>query len=204
MATFNLNILPIYRDNGQELPEAPGLLALTPPRKTARGREHDQFIAYLTLSGSSLLPDIELKDLTNDAAVLFYQTHGPLTSAMRKAADQINSKLLEHNRASTGSGQYALGLLVLAVIRENQCTLLLSGPAHVVWVSEGKSRHIHEPALSGKGLGGSQSLPAYLSQVESTFPSTLPDGMNKIATAMANSEAQSQGVRVKGVPGHSL
>jgi len=36
----------------------------------------------------------------------------------------------------------------------------------VVWVSEGKSRHIHEPALSGKGLGASQSATSYLSQVE--------------------------------------
>jgi hypothetical protein len=52
------------------------------------------------------------------------------------------------------------------VIRENQCTLLLSGPAHAVWVSDEQSRHIHEPALSGKGLGASQSLTAYLSQIE--------------------------------------
>ena len=143
----------------------PGLLALTPPRRTARGRERDQFVAYLVLSGSAPLSAAELTKLTNDAASSFYQSHGPLTSAMRKAADQINAKLLERNRTGTGSGQYALGLLVLAVIRENQCTLLLSGPVHAVWVSDGQSRHIHEPALSGKGLGTSQSLTAYLSQL---------------------------------------
>src|ERR1044071_6505906 len=67
---------------------------------------------------------------------------------------------------TTGRGQYALGLLVLAVIRENQCTLLLSGSTHAVWVSDGQSRHIYEPALSGKGLGSSQSVSAYLSQLE--------------------------------------
>ena len=144
----------------------PGLLAVTPPRKTARGRERDTFIAYLMLSGNASLSRAELLNLTNDAAGLFYQTHGPLTSAMRRAADQINSRLLERNRTSTGSGQYALGLLALAVIRESQCTLLLSGPTHAVWVSDGQSRHIHEPALSGKGLGAGQNLSAYLSQVE--------------------------------------
>ena len=144
----------------------PGLLAVTPPRKTARGRERDQFIAYLMLSGNASLSAAELMQLTNDAAGSFYQTHGPLTSAMRKAADQINARLLERNRSTTSQGEYALGLLVLAVIRENQCTLLLSGPTHAVWVSDGQSRHIHEPALSGKGLGASQSLTAYLSQVE--------------------------------------
>jgi len=144
----------------------PGLLALTPPRKTARGRERDSFVAYLMLSGNTTFSNAEFKQLTNDAAGLFYQSPGPLTSAMRKAADQINFKLLERNLTTTGRGQYGLGLLVLAAVRENQCTLLLSGPTHAVWVSEGQSRHIHEPALSGKGLGSSQNLSAYLSQIE--------------------------------------
>jgi hypothetical protein len=144
----------------------PGLLAVTPPRKTARGRERDDFIAYLMLSGNTSFSKEELLKLSNDAAVLFYQSAGPLTSAMRKTADQINSKLLERNLTTTGRGQYALGLLVLAIIRENQCTLLLSGPTHAVWVSEGQSRHIHEPALSGKGLGAGQNVNTYLSQIE--------------------------------------
>jgi hypothetical protein len=144
----------------------PGLLAVTPPRKTARGRERDDFIAYLMLSGNTSFSREELLKLTNDAAGLFYQSPGPLTSAMRKTADQINSKLLERNLTTTGRGQYALGLLVLAVVRENQCTLLLSGPTHAVWVSEGQSRHIHEPALSGKGLGAGQNVNTYLSQIE--------------------------------------
>jgi hypothetical protein len=166
VATFNLNLLPIYRNNGQESAEMPGLLALTPPRKTARGRERDQLVAYFMLSGNASITPAEVMKMTNDAAGSFYQTHGPLTSAMRQAADQINVRLLERNRSATSQGEYALGSLVLAVIRENQCTLLLSGPTHVVWVSAGQSRHIHEPALSGKGLGASQSLTAYLSQVE--------------------------------------
>jgi len=148
------------------LPEIPGLLAVTPPRKPARGRERDHFIAYLMLTGNAFPSPAELTKITNDAAVLFYQSHGPLTSAMRKAADQINSKLLGRNLTTTSRGQYALGLLAMAVIRENQCTLLLSGPMHAVWVSDGQSRHIHEPALSGKGLGAGQSFNVYLSHVE--------------------------------------
>lgn len=144
----------------------PGLLARVPPRRTARGRERDHLVAYLLLSGKASLASAELGKLTDDAAAAFYQTHGPLTSAMRRAADQINARLLERNRAAASQGEYALGLLVLAVIRENQCTLLLSGPTHAVWVSDGRSRHVYEPSLSGKGLGTSQSLTAYLSQIE--------------------------------------
>jgi len=144
----------------------PVLLAVTPPRKTARGRERDNLIVYLMLSGNAPLSNAELKDLNNKASGLFYQSAGPLTSAMRKVTESINTALLERNRSTTGRGQYMLAMLVLAVVRESQCTLLLSGPTHAVWVSEGQSRHIHDAALSGKGMGSSQSIQTYFSQVE--------------------------------------
>ena len=142
------------------------MLAVTAPRKTARGREKDNLIIYLMLSGNATFSSTELAQINNNTSNLFYQSAGSLTSAMRKAAENINSVLLERNLATTGRGQYALGLLVLAVIREAQCTLSLSGPTHAVWVSEGQSRHIHDAALSGKGLGASQNVQTYLSQVE--------------------------------------
>ena len=166
MTTFDLNILPIHRNNGQESPDLPGLLAVTPPRRTARGRENDNLIVYLMLSGNATFSAAELKTLINNSATAFFQTTGSLTFAMRKIAENINNTLLERNLSTTGRGQYALGHLVLAVVRAEQCTLLLNGPTHAVWVSEGKSRHIYDPALSGKGLGSSQSIQSYFSQVE--------------------------------------
>lgn len=166
MLTLDLNLLPIHRINGQELASLPGLLAVTPPRRTARGREHDSLIVYLMLSGNAALTTADVKQLMDDAARLFHRSPGPLTSAMRKAAESINAALLERNLSTSGSGQYVLGFLGLAVVRDKQCTLLLSGPVHAVWVSDGQSRHIHEPALSGKGLGSSQTCKSYLSQVE--------------------------------------
>ncbi len=166
MATFDLNILPIHRYNGQEFADLPGLLAVTPPRKTARGRDKDNLIVHLTLSGNARFETHEIEELTRNAAAQFYQSPGSLTSAMRKVAESINSSLLERNLSTSGRGQYALGLLALAVIRENQCTLSLCGPTHAVWVSEGQSRHVHDPALSGKGLGSSQSIQTYFSQIE--------------------------------------
>ena len=150
----------------------PGLLAITPPRKTARGREKDSLILYLMLTGNATFSAAELMQVNNNAAAVFYQSPGALTSAMRKAAENINTALLERNLSTTGRGQYALAFLVLASIRENQCTLLLSGPTHAVWVSAGKSRHIHDAALSGKGLGSSQSIQTYFSQVE-LYPQDL-------------------------------
>jgi len=166
VTTFDLNILPIHRISGQESPDLPGFLAVTPPRRTARGREHDSLILYLMLSGNATFSAVEIKALVQKTATSFHQTTGSLTFAMRKAAENINNSLLERNLSTTGRGQYALGYLVLAVVRNEQCTLLLSGPTHAVWVSEGKSRHIYDPALSGKGLGSSQSVQSYFSQVE--------------------------------------
>jgi len=166
VTTFDLNILPIHRINGQELADLPGLLAVTSPRKAARGREKDNLIVYLMLSGNASFSADELNQLKNDGADVFYRSPGSLTSAMRKAAEHINTTLLERNLSTTGRGQYALGLLALAVVRDTQCTLSLSGATHAVWVSEGQSRHVHDPALSGKGLGSGQSFNSYLSQVE--------------------------------------
>ena len=169
MPTFDLNILPIHRLNGQDLADLPGLLALTPPRKTARGREKDSLILYLMLAGNATFAATEIDALNRKAATTFYQSAGPLTSAMRKAAESINAALHQRNLSTTGRGLYALGFLGLAVVRDAagaQCTLLLSGPTHAVWVSDGRARHIHDPALSGKGLGSSQSIQTYLAQVD--------------------------------------
>ena len=150
----------------------PGLLALTAPRRTARGREKDNLIIYLMMTGNATFTNAEIDALNRKAATTFYQSAGTLTSAMRKAAESINTGLLERNLSTTGRGLYGLGLLVLAVIRDvpgaasAPCTLLLSGPTHVVWVSNGQARHIHDPALSGKGLGSGQSIQSYFSQVD--------------------------------------
>ena len=166
MANFDLNILPIHRQNGQEFADLPGLLALAPPRKTARGRDKDSLVLYLLLSGNAEFSTAEMKQLTSNAASLFFQTPGSLTSAMRKTVENINNTLLERNLTTTSRGQYALGLLMLAVMRENTCTISINGPGHAAWVSDGQQRHIHDPALSGKGVGSSQNAQSYLSQVE--------------------------------------
>ena len=64
MATFDLNILPIHRQNGQEFADLPGLLAVAPPRKTARGRDKDSLILYLMLAGNAEFSTAEVKQLT--------------------------------------------------------------------------------------------------------------------------------------------
>jgi len=166
VTTLDLTLLPLYRLNRQELPALPGLLAVTPPRKTARGRENDRLIVYLVLTGNATLSTAEYLQLTSQTASKFFETPGALTTAMRTATEELNRVLLERNMGSTGRGQYAVGWLVLAVLRDTQCTLLQSGLTHIYKLGSEAITHTHDPALSGKGLGLSQAATTYFTQAD--------------------------------------
>ncbi|HNO30979.1 MAG TPA: hypothetical protein PKI78_04265, partial [Anaerolineales bacterium] len=80
---LDLNLSPIYRINGQETSEMPGVIALTPPKTAARGREQDRLLVYLLLTGNSTITLNEYRKLAEDAAHIFYQTPRATTSALR-------------------------------------------------------------------------------------------------------------------------
>jgi hypothetical protein len=160
----NLTLSPLYRINGQEAVSMPGLLAL-PPRAGTRGREQDRLVAYLLLTGNSTFTTGEYTQVAENAAKVFYATSGSTTNALRAAGEAANKALLERNMSTSSRGQYALGWLILAALRESQCTFLLSGPMHIYYFGGNESRHIFEPAVSGKGLGMSQSASIHYAQV---------------------------------------
>jgi hypothetical protein len=161
---LDLTISPLYRINGQEAPAMPGLLALTPPRNAARGREQDRLVTYLLLTGNSVFTTSEYMKFAEDAAKVFYATSGSLTSALRIAAESVNKALLERNMESSRRGQYAIGWLAIGALRDMQVTFLLSGPMHAYHFSQNQARHIFEPNVSGKGLGMSQSAGMHYAQ----------------------------------------
>ncbi len=161
---LDLTITPLYRINGQDAANLPGLLALMPPQNAARGRERDRLIVYLLLAGNSTFSTSEYKQVAQDAADMFYQTPGALTTALRAAAELVNATLLQRNMTTSSQGQYAVGWLTLAALRDNQCTFSLSGPMHIFWYGENEVRHIHEPVVSGKGLGANQSASVHYAQ----------------------------------------
>jgi len=163
--TIDLHIAPLYRLGGQEPAFLPGLLAATPPRKAARGRDRDRLLVYLALSGNVTYTSHEYQDLTGGLAERFYQTPGSLTAAMRAAVEQLNRSLLERNLQTTGRGQYTVGMLILAALRGDQLVMVLSGPGHVVHLTGGEPRHIHDPQLSGRGLGLGQAAGMYFTQL---------------------------------------
>lgn len=161
---LDLTLTPIYRINGQDQSSLPGLMAASPPHKSARGRDQDRLVVYLLLAGNAIFSTGEYVQLASRAAVAFYETPGALTSALRVAAESINKPLLDRNMSTSGRGQYAVGWLALAAIRDAQVTLLLSGPIHAFVLGANGAQDIFD-SLSGKGLGLSQSSPYYFSQI---------------------------------------
>jgi hypothetical protein len=161
---LDLTLAPLYRVDGKDQPSLPGLMAASPPRKTARGRDQDRLIVYLNLTGNAVFSTGDYLQFVSQAAVTFYATPGTFTAALRAAADSINQALLERNMSTSGRGQYAAGLLALAAIRGSQVTLLLSGAIHVFVLGSQSAQEISD-TLSGRGLGLSQALPHYFSQI---------------------------------------
>lgn len=162
---LDITLIPLYRIVGQEIASLPGLLVQKPPQSAVRVRTQDRLVVYLLLTGNAVFSAAEYMQVAQDAANIFYQTSGSLTSALRAAAENVNKILLERNMSTSSRGQYANGWLTLAVLRDSQCTLSMSGPMHVYWFGKSETRHIHEPGRSGKGLGTSQNTNVYYAQV---------------------------------------
>jgi hypothetical protein len=163
---FDLNLLSLYRQNSQEFSTHPGLMAVAPPRRPARGRGTDRLLIYLTMAGTTQFTSRENQQLMGQMAAQFYRTPGSLTSALRAAAENLNQALLERNRRTGGEGQYAIGWMVLGALRDTQLLLLMCGPTHVFWLRPGGTEHVYNPALSGKGLGLSQTTNLYYARVD--------------------------------------
>jgi hypothetical protein len=163
MNPFNLNFLSLYRVNGQEWPLLPGLLAQNPPKKTARGREHDRLVVYLTLAGNVAYSTADYAQITGQVAETFYATPGSLTFALKTAVEALNTYLVDRNMKTTSKGQYSIGALILCALRENSIYMVQSGPTHIYHLSS-EPRHLYDAQLAGKGLGLSQTARMYFAQ----------------------------------------
>ena len=165
-AAYDLTLLPFYRIKGQDWAQLPGLLAVKPPRRAARGRDDDRLILYLTLSGNTPLSSAEYNRTTAHLAQKFYQTAGSLTSAIRTTAEALNQTLVDRNLRTSGKGQYTIGRLILGVLRDSQFVFAQCGPTHVFHIHNGETHQIHDPQISGRGLGIGQTTPLYFSQLD--------------------------------------
>ncbi len=156
----------MYRIQGQELPQVPGLLAVLPPKRAARGREDDRLLVYLTLSGNTGFPSAEYKQIMGRITQRFFRTPGSVTSAIRASTGELNQSLLKRNLRTTGKGEYVVGRLILGVLRGAQFLFAQCGPTHVFHLTGVETRQIHDEEIAGRGLGISQATSLYFAQVD--------------------------------------
>ena len=165
-SSLDLNLLPIARQGGSETSEIPDMYAVTPPRRTARGREADSLIIYLSMAGNSPLSSEAHAQLLEQLAHKFYKTVGSLTSALRTVAEALNLYLLERNLRSTSVGRQGIGHLILVALRADTLYLTQCGAVHAFLVTPKETQHLYDPQSSGRGLGLSRTTPMRFLQVK--------------------------------------
>ena len=166
MDLVDLNILSLTRKDGQDLIEPPGLLIAAQPRRPARGRQLDRLVLYLLIAGNAPLPADQLTQLLNRLAQTYYKTSGSVTSAQRAVADALNQNLLERNQRGASSGRQGVGLLSIITLRNDRMYLAQSGPMHAFLINAAGAKHIHDPQISGRGLGLSRTTLVHYSQAD--------------------------------------
>jgi hypothetical protein len=152
-SSLDLILLPLVRRGGVDQPELPGLLAVAPPRRPARGRALDQLILHLALDGNAPLSAKGLQKLLESLVQTYYQTPGSSTAAMRNVADSLNEYLLQRNERGMLRGLQAGGLLTLAVLRGSSLYLAQSGPTHAFLFNQERVQYLYDLDAAGPGLG---------------------------------------------------
>lgn len=150
--------LSIYRYNliaGNEDPEMPGLYTGLPPRRAARGREQNRLVLNLSFEGNLALPSDVQREFLEKLTVLFYNTPGTVTFALKAIVSQLNDRLLARNLRAR-EGATAIGLFQALVLHGGTVFIAQSGPAHTYILGQNSVEHYYEAEDTGQGLGASR------------------------------------------------
>lgn len=150
---FDLNILPINHQVGKTVSELPGMLTANPPRRSSRRRAQEKLLLHLRLDGNAPLSDTAMRQLLTKLAEVFYETEGSTTSALRNVTDVLNKYLLDRNYRAASRGLKAVGYLTQVVLREDRIIYAQCGPTFIYHVTPETVVDLHDPDLSGSGLG---------------------------------------------------
>jgi len=170
---FDINLFPINLEQGVEQRSLPGLAALTPPRKTARGRENDVVIAMVQINGSSGIAVDSLNIWLLKKLEGYYQTAGTVTFAMKTLVEALNSDLLERNLKRVKEGIRMSAALNLVVLRRESLYLVNIGSAKAWFAGKSDAVEYLDSDNQGRGLGVDQNLSCRFSTCELAENDTL-------------------------------
>jgi len=166
MATrYNLNILPILRQMDKTVSSLPGLFITKPPRRSPRRRGQERLVLHLHLAGNAPLSDTAMEQLLTKLTEVYYQTEGSTTSALRNVTDVLNKYLLDRNYRAATKGLKATGYLTQVVLREDRVLYAQCGPSYIYQITGDVVEDLHDPELSGSGLGLGKSYKVRYHQI---------------------------------------
>jgi hypothetical protein len=155
---LDLNLISLQRQDGKENPSHPGLYMASPPKRPGRGRSSDLLVIYLAIHGNSPMDERSQEQMLERLTQIYYKTSGSVTFALKTVADQLNKILLDRNLRTTSTGRQGIGLLTMAVLKEERLTMAFCGPSHAYLVQAEQTQHFHDPQTAGRGLGLTRSI----------------------------------------------
>jgi hypothetical protein len=158
---FTLNLVA-----GQEAPELPGLLACTPPKRTGHGRNNDQMVLLLTLSGTATFTPLQTQELLQQISNTYYASSGPVTSGVREAAEHLNHVLLNYNLKNSHGGLQVVGALNMVIQHNEIIYVVQSGPTHAFFLGRNEVSDYFDSACAERGIGISKSAPLHFYQCQ--------------------------------------
>lgn len=162
---FDLNILPINHQMGKTVSKLPGMLTTSPPRRSSRRRAQEKLLLHLHLEGNAPLSDTAMGQLLAKLTEVYYETEGSTTSALRNVTDVLNKYLLDRNYRAASRGLKAVGYLTQVVLRDDRILYAQCGPTYIYQVTTETVVDLHDPDLSGSGLGLGKSFKVRYHQI---------------------------------------
>ncbi len=181
MAMYDLNILPLHKENSAPQATLRGLHAAAPPRGASRSRKTDQLILLLKFNPPAF-SDERLEELMARLTDMYYQKNGSTTSAMRELIQDLNNLILNLNLRHAANRPQVLGSIGVIVLRGEHFFLAQSGLGHMFAMIPGKVDYLHDENASGRGLGTNSNPQIYYAQMPVTtgdkllFSIQLPEG----------------------------
>ena len=183
--TFDLNILPLFRQDGQDKPDLPGVHVAMPPRRATRVRSQDRLIIFMHFEGKGVVLRDQLNQLLKSIEKSYYSRTGTITSTLQAITEEINDILLNQNLKYGSNGQQAHAFLTLAVMRREMLYIAQSGLMHGFLLTGEKIDHFYDPNIAGRGLGISRTTSVQFSQAPLAkdtliiYTPNLPEGWKK-------------------------
>lgn len=166
-------VYPIHLLDGKLESTLPELVVMTPPKRSARGREGDQLILQVHLIGQSGITQEALQDWLIQKASVYHKTAGTVTNAMRAVTEAINTELLDRNLKRAGNALQVNGSLALVIVKKNILYSLVIGQARIFYLGEDEPVTVEDSENHPRGLGVNESLAFRFSQAEIKPNTTL-------------------------------